>query len=53
MSYFYMLDNLAFKNKYLFPFLSFSILPSLLKRIHTDVSVVPPLHHTGTKGRPE
>ena len=28
------------------------MLPSLLKRIHTDISVVPRLHYTGTKGRP-
>ena len=43
-------DNLACKNKYLRPF---SMLPSLLKRIHTDMSVVPRLLYTGTKGRPE
>ena len=48
-----MQDNLAFKNKYLRSLLSFSMLPSLLKRIHTDMSVVPRLHYTGTKGRPE
>ena len=30
----------ASKNKYLCPFLSFSMLPSLLKRIYTDISVV-------------
>ena len=47
-----MQDNLAWKNKYLCPFLSFSMLPSLLQRIHTDISVVPRLHYTGTKGRP-
>ena len=45
-----MQDNLACKNKYLRPF---SMLPSLLKRIHTDMSVVPRLHYTGTKSRPE
>ena len=48
-----MQDNLAFKNMYLRPFLSFSMLPSLLKRIQTYMSVVPRLHYTGTKGRPE
>ena len=37
----YMQDNLACKNKYLCHFLSFSMLPSLLKRIHTDIIVVP------------
>ena len=47
-----MQDNLAWKNKYLCPFLPFSMLPSLLKRIHIDISVVPRLHYTGTKGRP-
>ena len=45
-----MQDNLACKNKYLRPF---SMLTSLLKRIHTDMSVVPRLLYTGTKGRPE
>ena len=49
----YRQDNLACKNKYLRPFVSFSMLPALLKRIHTDMSVVPRLHCTGTKGRPE
>ena len=46
----HMQDNLAFKNKYLRPF---SMLPLLLKRIHTAMSVVPRLLYTGTKGRPE
>ena len=49
----YMHDNLACKNKYLHLFLSFSMLPSLLKRIYTDMRIVPRLHCTGTKGRPE
>ena len=49
----YIQDNLACKNKYLCHFLSFSMLPSLLKRIHTDIIVVPRLHYSGTKGRPE
>jgi len=34
-------------------FLSFSILPSLLQRIHTNMRAVPRLHCTGRKGRPE
>ena len=38
------------RNQYLRPF---SMLPSLLKRIHTDMNVVPRLLYTGTKGRPE
>ena len=50
----YMQDNLDYKtsskNKYLRPF---SMLPSLLKRIHTNMSVVPRLLYTGTKGCPE
>ena len=46
---FYMQDNLPCKNNYLWPFLSFSMLPSLLKRIHTDIRVVPLLYYTGTK----
>ena len=46
----YMQDNLACKNKYSRPF---SILPSFLKRIHTDMSVVPRVLYKGTKGRPE
>ena len=29
------------------------MLPPLLKRIQTDMSVVPRSHYTGTKGRPE
>ena len=45
-----MQDNLACKDKCLRPF---SMLPSLLKRIYTDMSVVPRLLYTGTKGRPE
>ena len=49
----YIQGNLACKNKYLCHFLSFSMLPSLLKRIHTDKIVVPRLHYSGTKGRPE
>ena len=48
-----MQDNLACKNKYLCPFQSFFMLPALLRRIHADTSVVPRLHYTGTKGRPE
>ena len=36
-----MQDNLACENKYLCQFLSFSMLPSLLKRTHTDIIVVP------------
>ena len=46
----YVQDNLDDKNKYLSPF---SMLPSLLQRIHTDMIVVPRLLYTGTKGRPE
>ena len=46
----YMQDNVARKDKYLRPF---SMLPSLLKRIYTDMSVVSPLINSGTKGRPE
>ena len=46
----YMQDNLARKDKYLLPF---SMLPSLLKRIYTDMSVVSRLLYSGTKGRPE
>ena len=42
--------NLACKNKYLRPF---SMLPSFLNRIHTDMSIVPRVLYTGTKGRPE
>ena len=38
---FTMQDNLACENKYLCQFLSFSMLPSLLKRAHTDIIVVP------------
>ena len=49
----YMQDNLACKNKYLCPFLSFSMLPSLLKRIRTNMRVVPRSHYTGRNGRPE
>ena len=45
-----MQDNLARKDKYLLPF---SMLPSLLKRIYTDMSVVSRLLYSGTKGRPE
>ena len=45
-----MQDNLDYKNKYLGPFF---MLSSLLQRIHTDMSVVPRLLYTGTKGRPE
>ena len=44
---------LACKNKCLCPFLSFSMLPSLLQRIHTNMRAVPRLHCTGRKGRPE
>ena len=36
----YMRDNLTCTSKYLCPFLSFSRLPSLLKRIHIDLSIV-------------
>ena len=36
----YMRDNLTCKSKYLCPFLSFSGLPLLLKRIHIDFSIV-------------
>ena len=45
-----MQDNLARNDKYLLPF---SMLPSLLKRIYTDMSVVSRLLYSGTKGRPE
>ena len=45
----YMQDDLTCKNKHLFPSLSFSM---LLKRIHTNMRVVPRLHYTGRKGRP-
>ena len=45
-----MQDNVARIDKYLRPF---SMLPSLLKRIYTDMSVVSRLLYTGTKGRPE
>ena len=48
-----MQDNLACIYKYLCPFLSFFMLPSLLKRIYTDIRVVPRLYYTVTKGRPE
>ena len=44
-----MQDNLACKNNYLCPILSFSMFPSLLKRIHTDIRVVPRLYYTGTR----
>ena len=47
------LQQLASKNKCLYPFLSFSMLPSLLQRIHTNMRAVPRLHCTGRKGRPE
>ena len=36
--------------------MSFSVffyVSALLKRIYTDTSVVPRLHYTGTRGRPE
>ena len=46
----YMQDNLDYNNKYLRPF---SMLPSPLQRIHTDMSVEPRLLYIGTKGRPE
>ena len=45
-----MQDYFDYKNKYLRPF---SMLSSLPQRIHTDMSVVPRLIYTGTKGRPE
>ena len=45
-----MQDNVARIDKYLRPF---SMLPSLLKRIYTDMSVVSHLLYSGTKGRPE
>ena len=45
----YMQNNLTCKNNYLCPFLSFSMLFSLLKRIHTDIRTVPRLYYTGTK----
>ena len=41
--------KIACKNNYWCPFLSFSMLPSLLKRIHTDIRVVPRLYCTGTR----
>ena len=44
----YIQDNLACKSKYLCPFLSFSILPSLLKRIHIDLTVVVRLYLLGS-----
>ena len=34
-------------------FCTFLCSPPLLKRIQTDMSVVPRSHYTGTKGRPE
>ena len=46
-------QQLASKNKCLCPFLSFSMLPSLLQRIHTNMRAVPRLHCTGRKGCPE
>ena len=42
-------DNLACKNKYLCPF---SMLPSLLKRIHTDIIVVVQNKCFVLKGKP-
>ena len=44
-----MQDNLACKNNYLCPFPSFSMLPSLLKSIYTDIRVVPRFYHMGTR----
>ena len=44
-----MQDNLACKNNYLFPFPSFSMLPSLLKSVYTDIRVVPRFYHKGTR----
>ena len=44
----YIQDNLACKSKYLCPFLSFSMLPSLLKRIHIDLTVVVRLYLLGS-----
>ena len=49
----YKQDNLACITKYLCPFLSFSMLPSFLERIHRNICVVLRLHYTGRKGRPE
>ena len=46
-------QQLACKNECLCPFLSFSMLPSLLQGIHTIMRAVPRLHCTGRKGRPE
>ena len=46
-------QQLASKNKCLCPFLSFSMLHSLLQRIHTNMRAVQRLHCTGRKGRPE
>ena len=45
----YMQDNLACNNNYLIPFPSFSMLPSLLKSIYTDIRVVPRFYHKGTR----
>ena len=44
----YMRDNLTCTSKYLCPFLSFSRLPSLLKRIHIDLSIVVRLYLLGS-----
>ena len=44
----YIQDNLACKSKYLCPFLYFSMLPSLLKRIHIDLTVVVRLYLLGS-----
>ena len=44
-----MQDNLTCKNNHLCPFLSFSMLTSLLKSIYTDIRVAPCLYYTGTR----
>ena len=49
----YKQDNLSCISKYLCPFLSFSMLPSFLERIHRNICVVLRLHYTGRKGRTE
>ena len=46
-------QQLACKNKCLCLFLSFSMLPSLPQRIHTNMRAVLRLYCTGGKGRPE
>ena len=48
-----MQDNLACKNNYFMFFSVFFYASFARKRIHTNIRVLPRLHYTGTKGRPE